>query len=128
MVRSDHHLITKTLRFPQKEGSTNMRRQDASILADLGDVESIRPTNQEYFQLNDTPDVAPMNQWEAQKCVVQGHLLAIAARKKKEHQVLILTLSEKITKLEAQHKRSPGYSDCKRISRHAIIASRGTFK
>lgn len=56
---------------------------------------------------NDTPDMSPMIQWEAHKCVVRGYLLAIAARKK-EHQMLIRDLSNKITLLESQHKCSLG--------------------
>lgn len=38
--------------------------------------------------------------------MIRGDLLAIAARKNKEHQALVLSLSDMITKLEAQHKCS----------------------
>lgn len=67
MVLSDHHPITMTLQFLQREGFTKMWRSDASILADPGDAENIRQTLREYFHHNDTPDVAPMTQWEAHK-------------------------------------------------------------
>lgn len=84
-VLSDHHPITLTLRFPQREMSTKLWRLDASLLAYPGEVETIRQMLSDYFRHNDTPDVSPMNQWEAHKCMVREHLLAIAARKKKEH-------------------------------------------
>lgn len=47
-----------------------------------------------------------MTQWEAHKCAIRGQLLAISARRKTKHQVLVLELSFKIRKLEAQHKRT----------------------
>lgn len=81
MVLSGHHPVTLTLRFPQREVSTKIWRMDGSLLTDLGDVTTIRREISDYLQNNDTPDVSPMTKWEAHKCVVRGHLLAIVARK-----------------------------------------------
>lgn len=106
MILLDHHPITLTLLFPQRETSTKIWRLDASLLTDPGDLGTIKQTISDYFRQNDTPDVSPMIQWEAHKCVVRSHILAITARKKKEHQTLIRDLSNKITLLEAQHKCS----------------------
>lgn len=79
---------------------------DASLLTDPGDLAAIKQTIGDYFRHNDTPDVPPMTQWEVHKCIVHRHLLAIAARKRKEHQTLVRALSNKISKWEVQHKCS----------------------
>lgn len=106
MVLSDHHPITLTLQFPQRVTSTKIWRIDASLFTDPGDLANITQTIGEYFRQNDTPDASPMTQWEAHRCVVHGHFLTIAARKKRKHQTLIQTLSDKISTLVAQHKCS----------------------
>lgn len=96
--------MTATLRFPQRVSSTKIWRLDASLLTDPADVATLKQAISDYFLLNNTPDVSPMTQWEAHKCVVHGHLLSIAARRKKEHLALIQTLVRTISRLEAQHK------------------------
>lgn len=72
MVISDHHPITMTLRFPQRETFTKIWRLDSSLLTDLGDLATIKQTIVEYFCHNDTLDVSPMVQWEAHTCVWYG--------------------------------------------------------
>lgn len=105
MVLSNHHLATLTLRFPQRASSSKLWRLDVSLPTGLADVATFKQVISEYF-CHDTPDVSPMTQWEAQKCVVRGHLLSIAARRKREHKALIQSLAGKISRLEAQHKCS----------------------
>lgn len=122
MVLSDHHPITLTLQFPQKMDSIKTWRLNASTLADPRGLESIRQALINYFCHNDTPEVSPMTQLEAHKCVLQGHLLAIAARKKKEHQALLLSLSKKISQLEAQHKYSQAIQLARRARRGHILS------
>lgn len=106
MILSDHHPITMTLVFPETVTTTKMWRLDASTLADPGDLADLRQGIQDFFLHNDTPDVSPMTQREAHKCVIRGQLLAISVRKKRENQARILELSTKICKLKAQHKRT----------------------
>lgn len=104
MVLSDHHPGTMTLLFPYREVSSKI--WIIGLLADPGDLATIRQHIEEFFRLNNTPDIFHLTQWEAHKCVIRGHMLSIAARRKREHQKLIKDLSSKIHDLEAQHKHS----------------------
>lgn len=58
----------------------------------------------EYFELNNTGDVAPITTLEAHKCVIHGKLMSITAKLKRIRQQTINSLIEKIRTLKLQHK------------------------
>lgn len=49
MVLSDHHPITLTLQFPQRENSTKIWRLDATLLSEPGDLADVTQTIEDYF-------------------------------------------------------------------------------
>lgn len=66
-------------------------------------------------------------QWEAHRCVLRVHLFSIVAWKKKEHQSLLLELSNKVSKLEAQLKRTQALQSTG-IGRNVLATLRRTFQ
>lgn len=54
--------------------------------------------------------MSPISLWEAHKCVIQGKLIGLATKAKKQHQETINTLIVKIKHLEISHKQSHAQS------------------
>lgn len=46
------------------------------------DIRHISSHIQEYFTLNDVPEMPALTQWEAHKCIIHGKFLAIADKLK----------------------------------------------
>lgn len=101
---SDHHPITATITFPEQTPFSKSWRLDASILTDSSHLSTLTQNIKDYFSQNDTPDMDPIIQWEAHKCVLRGTLMQLSAQRKRAKQIKINTLLNKIKDLERAHK------------------------
>lgn len=60
--------------------------------------------NQDFFEINNTPDTTHLTQWETHKCIVRGTFIKLAATRKRARQEYIDTLLRQIQTLEWTHK------------------------
>ncbi|CAH2273874.1 Hypothetical predicted protein [Pelobates cultripes] len=103
---SDHSAVSIHLDSPLFRPTKTAWRLNESLLSDP-EVKSLLTEHlTNYFTENDTEDVSKVTLWEAHKSVLWGHLIRIASRKKREAQQHMLELTDQISKLETQHKRS----------------------
>lgn len=106
LLFSDHHPITLSLTFPERNLVTKIWRLDSSLLTSESDINYILTSLCNYFQENDNPETAPHTLWEAHKYVIRGKFLTLKASRKKAQQTTLLELTNKIRRLELAHKQS----------------------
>lgn len=106
MYLSDHHPISMTLEFPNTNTRPQIWRLDPSLLTDTAIMTNIQERLSLYFTENDSPDISPMIRWEAHKSTIRGELIALSAKRRKDRQELINTLTARIQTLERAHKTS----------------------
>lgn len=106
LLISDHHPITLSLSFPERNLVTKIWRLDPSLLTSEIDTNHIRTSLNNYFRENDNSDTTPLSLWEAHKCVIRGEFLTLQANRKKTQQITLQELTNKIKRLEILHKQS----------------------
>lgn len=102
MVLSDHHPITLTLHSPKLISRSKICRRKPSLSKDKANVDKLWAILQEFFVINDTPDVNSL--WEAQKCDIRAEFLSLSATAKKTQQALVHSLLTCICSLETIQK------------------------
>lgn len=106
MYLSDHHPISMTLAFSHTQPRHHIWRLDPSLLTDTATMTAIQQRLLLYFKENDSPEISPMMRWEAHKSTIRGELIALSAKRRKDRQTHINTLTSRIQALEAAHKSS----------------------
>lgn len=80
MTLSDHHPITMTLIFPEKNIITKSWRLNTTILKDPIDIQNFNDALKDYFLQNENDETSISTQWEAHKCVIRGEFIARLAK------------------------------------------------
>lgn len=106
MLLSDHNPISMTLTFSLSQAHLPIWCLDNSLLTDLDITQKITTYLTQYFQENDSADVSPATLWAAHKCVIQGELISLAAKRRKARKAHIKDLSKRIYSLEKIHKQT----------------------
>lgn len=100
---SDHHPISITLTLPDKFTFSQIWRLDPTILTNKTHTTELSKCLDNYFSENNTPDTSSVTQWEAHKCVIQGKLISMMARIKRERQTRLMDLFIKLKTRKTQH-------------------------
>ncbi|XP_075040278.1 volume-regulated anion channel subunit LRRC8C-like [Mixophyes fleayi] len=107
MIWSDHSPISIDLcGLPDRPRPMTWRLND-SLLHNADIISQLGARLEDYFELNDHPDISRATLWTAHKAVLRGHLLSIASRWKKETHTMTNKLSLELQSLEAKHKATP---------------------
>ncbi|CAH2284095.1 exonuclease III [Pelobates cultripes] len=102
---SDHAPVQVTLKSPLFNPRELQWRLNESVLTDTNFTTQITQTLTQYFADNDSPAIAPLTVWEAQKCVILGQLIILCTQWKRQHAANIVDLTHTIADLKTRHKR-----------------------
>lgn len=113
MFISDHHPITMSIEFMTAQSHSPIWHLDPSILTDILIASTI---HNRLTQDNDAPEISPMIKWKAHECTIQGELIAIATKRRRERQAHISKLSNHIHELEKAHKKTQAISSLQELT------------
>ncbi|XP_077319612.1 uncharacterized protein LOC143942237 [Lithobates pipiens] len=81
-------------------------RLNESLLQDAEVLQEVVRGLEQFFALNDTPDISPGIVWEAHKAVIRGVLIKHGARIKRRRNARLTALLQDLHRAEARHKHA----------------------
>ncbi|CAH2296540.1 Hypothetical predicted protein [Pelobates cultripes] len=100
MEQSDHAPVVARTSSPLFKPIERQWKLNETLLDDPELTNMAAHILTQHFTTKDTPDITPLTLWEAHKCVIRGHLIAVSTKCKKEHNAHTIHLLKRIAKLE----------------------------